>query len=61
MFASLPKILIASFFSLRRPWITAITSIATQNIIALTAVQDVKPDIEKAQIEAVVEDSGVDA
>jgi len=40
---------------------TAITSITAQNTVAVTAVQDVDPDIVRAQIEAVANDIGVDA
>ncbi|RLI31868.1 bifunctional hydroxymethylpyrimidine kinase/phosphomethylpyrimidine kinase, partial [Candidatus Bathyarchaeota archaeon] len=40
---------------------TAITSITAQNTVAVTAVQDVDPEVVRAQIEAVVEDIGVDA
>ena len=40
---------------------TAITSITAQNTVAVTAVQDVDPDVVRAQIEAVAEDIGVDA
>jgi hydroxymethylpyrimidine kinase/phosphomethylpyrimidine kinase len=40
---------------------TAITSITAQNTVAVTAVQDVDPNIVKAQIVAVAEDIGVDA
>ena len=40
---------------------TAITSITAQNTLAVTAVQDVDPDVVRAQIEAVAEDIGVDA
>lgn len=41
--------------------VCAITSITAQNTIAITAIQDVRPDIVKAQIDAVVQDIGVDA
>ncbi len=40
---------------------SALTSITAQNTEMVTAVQDVRPDIVKAQIDAVVEDLGVDA
>jgi len=40
---------------------TALTSITAQNTVAVTAVQDVDPDVVRAQIEAVAEDIGVDA
>jgi hydroxymethylpyrimidine/phosphomethylpyrimidine kinase len=40
---------------------TAITSITAQNTLDVTAVQEVEPDIVRAQIEAVAEDIGVDA
>ena len=40
---------------------SALTSITAQNTAAVTAVQDVRPDIVKAQIDAIVEDIGVDA
>lgn len=40
---------------------TAITSITAQNTVAVTAVQDVDPDVVRAQIEAVAADIGVDA
>ena len=40
---------------------TAITSITAQNTVTVKAVQDVDPDVVRAQIEAVAEDIGVDA
>jgi len=40
---------------------TAVTSITAQNTVAVTAVQDVDPEVVRAQIEAVAEDIGVDA
>ncbi|MFQ6081702.1 MAG: bifunctional hydroxymethylpyrimidine kinase/phosphomethylpyrimidine kinase, partial [Candidatus Bathyarchaeia archaeon] len=40
---------------------SALTSITAQNTAAVTAVQDVRSDIVKAQIDAVMEDIGVDA
>lgn len=40
---------------------TAITSVTAQNTVAVTAIQDVEPEIVGAQIEAVVSDIGVDA
>jgi len=40
---------------------SAITAITAQNTVAVTAVQDIDPEVVKAQIEAVVEDIGVDA
>jgi len=40
---------------------SAITAITAQNTVAVTAVQDISPDVVKAQIEAVVSDIGVDA
>jgi len=40
---------------------TAITSITAQNTVDVTAIQDVNPEIVRAQIEAVVVDIGVDA
>ena len=39
---------------------TAITSITAQNTLEVKSVQDVDPEIVKAQIEAVIEDIGVD-
>ena len=39
---------------------TAITAITAQNTMGVTAIQDISPEIIKAQIEAVVEDIGVD-
>jgi hydroxymethylpyrimidine/phosphomethylpyrimidine kinase len=40
---------------------TAITSITAQNTVTVRAVQDVDPEILRAQIDAVAEDIGVDA
>ena len=40
---------------------TAITSITAQNTLDVTAVQDVDPDVVRAQIRAVADDIGVDA
>jgi hydroxymethylpyrimidine/phosphomethylpyrimidine kinase len=40
---------------------TAITAITAQNTVGVRAIHGVPPDILKAQIEAVVEDIGVDA
>ena len=40
---------------------TAVTSVTAQNTVAVTAVQDVDPEVVRAQIEAVAEDIGVDA
>jgi hydroxymethylpyrimidine/phosphomethylpyrimidine kinase len=40
---------------------TAITAITAQNTVEVTAIQDVNPEIVRAQIRAVVEDIGVDA
>jgi len=40
---------------------SAITAITAQNTVAVTAVQDISPDVVRAQIEAVVSDIGVDA
>lgn len=40
---------------------TAITSITAQNTVGVMAIQDVEPEMVRAQIEAVVEDIGVDA
>jgi hydroxymethylpyrimidine kinase/phosphomethylpyrimidine kinase len=40
---------------------SAITSITAQNTVAVTAVQDVTPEMVRAQIRAVAEDMGVDA
>ena len=39
---------------------TAITSITAQNTLDVTAVQDVDPDVVRAQIRAVADDIGVD-
>ncbi len=39
---------------------SAITAITAQNTVAVTAIQDVDPEIVKAQIEAVADDIGVD-
>ena len=39
---------------------TAITAITAQNTMGVTAIQGISPEIIKAQIEAVVEDIGVD-
>jgi hydroxymethylpyrimidine/phosphomethylpyrimidine kinase len=39
----------------------AITSITAQNTVTVRAVQDVDPEILRAQIDAVAEDIGVDA
>jgi hydroxymethylpyrimidine kinase/phosphomethylpyrimidine kinase len=39
----------------------AITAITAQNTVAVRAVQDIDPDMVKAQIDAVAEDIGVDA
>ena len=40
---------------------TAITSVTAQNTVDVTAIQDVDPEIVRAQIEAVAVDIGVDA
>lgn len=40
---------------------SALTAITAQNTKTVTAIQDVQPEIIKAQIEAVIEDIGVDA
>ncbi len=40
---------------------SAVTSVTAQNTLRVDAVQDVSPDIVRAQIDAVVEDIGVDA
>ncbi len=40
---------------------TALTSITAQNTLDVTAVQDVDPDVVRAQIRAVADDIGVDA
>ncbi len=40
---------------------SALTSVTAQNTLGVTAVQDLSPEIVKAQIEAVAEDIGVDA
>ena len=40
---------------------SAITAITAQNTLEVTAVQDIDPDIIRAQIRAVADDIGVDA
>jgi len=40
---------------------TAITSVTAQNTYSLTAVEDLKPEMIRKQIEAVAEDLGIDA
>jgi len=40
---------------------SAVTSITAQNTVEVTAFQDIKPEVIRAQIEAVAEDIGVDA
>jgi len=40
---------------------SAITAITAQNTVAVTAVQDIDPEVVRAQIEAVVEDIGIDS
>ena len=40
---------------------TAVTAITAQSTVAVTAVQPVRPDVIVAQVQAVVEDIGVDA
>lgn len=40
---------------------SVVTSITAQNTTSVTAIQDVNPDIVRAQLEAVVSDIGVDA
>src|SRR4030042_5739600 len=40
---------------------SVITAITAQNTIAVTAIQDIDPDIVLAQLDAVVSDIGVDA
>lgn len=50
-----------TFASLGVYGMTAVTAITAQNTRAVTGVQGISPEIVKAQIEAVVEDIGVDA
>ncbi len=50
-----------TFASLGCYGMTAITAITAQNTVGVRAIHGVPPDILKAQIEAVVEDIGVDA
>jgi|YelNatPaOPRAMG01_1025707.scaffolds.fasta_scaffold96463_1 hydroxymethylpyrimidine/phosphomethylpyrimidine kinase len=40
---------------------SAITAITAQNTVGVTAIQDVDPEVVRAQIRAVVEDIGIDA
>ncbi|MFQ6076046.1 MAG: bifunctional hydroxymethylpyrimidine kinase/phosphomethylpyrimidine kinase [Candidatus Bathyarchaeia archaeon] len=40
---------------------SALTAITAQNTVGVTAVQDINPEVIKAQIEAVADDIGVDA
>lgn len=49
-----------TFMALRVHGMTAVTSITAQNTVAVTAVQDVSPDVVRAQIRAVADDLGVD-
>ena len=50
-----------TFAALSVHGMTAITSITAQNTVTVTAVQDITPEVVRAQIEAVAEDIGVDA
>jgi len=50
-----------TFMALGVHGMTAVTSITAQNTVAVTAVQDVSPDVVRAQIRAVADDLGVDA
>ena len=50
-----------TFMALGVYGMSAITSITAQNTVAVTAVQDIDPEIVVAQIEAVTSDIGVDA
>jgi len=50
-----------TFAALRVHGMTAITSITAQNTLMVSAIQDVAPEVIRAQIEAVAEDIGVDA
>jgi len=50
-----------TFAALRVHGMSAITSVTAQNTTSVTAIQDIPPEVIKAQIEAVQEDMGVDA
>ncbi len=50
-----------TFAALRVHGMSAITSVTAQNTTSVTAIQDIPPEVIKAQIEAVQEDIGVDA
>jgi hydroxymethylpyrimidine/phosphomethylpyrimidine kinase len=50
-----------TFMALGVHGMSAITSITAQNTVAVTAVQDISPDIVLAQMRAVVDDIGIDA
>ena len=50
-----------TFMALGVYGMSAITSITAQNTVAVTAVQDIDPDVVVAQIRAVTSDIGVDA
>jgi hydroxymethylpyrimidine/phosphomethylpyrimidine kinase len=52
---------VKTFAALAVHGMTAITAITAQNTVEVRAIQDVDPEIVRAQIRAVVEDIGVDA
>ena len=50
-----------TFAALGAYGMSAVTAITAQNTLGVTAVQDISPDVIEAQIDAVVDDIGVDA